>query len=279
MKRNLIIASVLFAILLINAIIYFAASFPNRDEIRGCLTTHFYSVYLCPTSKNYVRLGQISSVFKKTVILSEDSLFWQHKGFDWQSLEQNFRDGLESGKFRRGGSTISQQLAKNMFLNNERTFIRKAKEALITLRLEKYLSKNEILERYLNVIEYGPQIYGIKSASQFYFSKHPRELDLAESAFLTMLLPNPKKYSQSFRNRKLTPFAERRCRQIIENMYQYKMASYEDYLAAIQKLPYLVSPHAEPLLQNSDAQLTPSPTEIPPYEQEEEEGSDDDFFL
>lgn len=277
MKRNILIAAVVFAIILINAIVYSVLQFPNKEKIRGCLTTQFYSVYLCPGSKDYVRLNQISSVFRKTVVLSEDSLFWQHQGFDWLSLEQNFKEGLEDRKFRRGGSTISQQLAKNMFLTNERTFVRKAKEALITLRIEKHLSKNEILERYLNVIEYGPKIYGIKSAAQHYFSKHPSELDLAESAFLVMMLPNPKKYSQSFRNKKLTNFAERRCKQIIENMYQYKMASYENYELALARLPFLVAPEVtiEDIANPEGAADAPPPETT----EESEEETDDEFFL
>ncbi len=158
--------------------------------------------------KNYVPLRQISQYLQKTIILTEDSNFWNHKGFDWESIEKNARDGLASGVFKRGGSTISQQLAKNLFLSKDRTFIRKGLEAVITDRIEHTLTKKEILERYLNVVEFGKNIYGVKAAAKYYFQKSPAELSVVESAFLAMVLPNPIKYSQSYYRKELTPFAK-----------------------------------------------------------------------
>ncbi|MFN8845792.1 MAG: monofunctional biosynthetic peptidoglycan transglycosylase [Bdellovibrionales bacterium] len=215
---------------------------PSEKEIRGCIVTQMFQVNLCPKNTSYVRLKDISTHLQKSVVLTEDSLFWQHQGFDWDSIKKNYEENKKAGRYRRGGSTISQQLAKNMFLTSEKTLIRKMLEALITIRIERYLTKKEILERYLNVIEFGKNIYGIKQASQHYFKKHPSQLSIVESAFLVMLLPNPKKYSASFYRKELTPFAAKRIRQIINNLYQFQRISEEQYSMALVDLETFFTP-------------------------------------
>ncbi len=220
---------------------------PSAETIRGCLTTKMYKVYLCPGSKNYAPLKQISPILQKTIVLTEDSSFFQHKGFDWGAIEKNAREGWATGSFKKGGSSISQQLAKNMFLTPERSFWRKAKEAIITDRIEGALSKNEILERYLNVIEFGRNVYGIKAAAQFYFQKTPAELDVVESSFLAMLLPNPIKYSQSYYKKELSPFAQKRMNKIIDDLYQYNRIDDEQYLDAQNKLDLVFKPTPPPM--------------------------------
>ncbi|MNJ93499.1 Penicillin-binding protein 1F [compost metagenome] len=242
---------------------------PSAEEIKGCLITKMYEVNLCPGSKSYVSLKQISPYLQKTVVLTEDSSFFQHRGFDWQSIEKNAREGWETGIFKKGGSTISQQLAKNMFLSKDRTFIRKGREALITYRIEKTLSKKEILERYLNVIEFGKDLYGVKAAANFYFQKSPADLSILESAFLAMLLPNPKKYSTSFHKKELTEFAHKRIGQIIDNMYQYKRINDEEYLVATQELQNFLSPAPSYTTEEESAPLD----EATPIEENE-----DSFF-
>ncbi len=211
---------------------------PSENEIKSCLTTKMYKVYLCPDSGNYVPLKKINPIIYKTIILTEDSDFYNHKGFDWGSIEANFKQGWKTGSFKRGGSTISQQLAKNLFLTKEKTFIRKGIEALITNKLESTLSKNEILEKYLNVIEFGEGVFGIKKAAQYYFKKSPAEVNTAEAAFLAMILPNPKKYSASFYKKELTPFAYKRMTKIVNDLYQYHRINEEDYTQAQRELTY-----------------------------------------
>lgn len=218
---------------------------PTGEEIRGCMVTRMYSVELCPTSKNYVPLKKVSPYLQKVVVLTEDSNFFNHKGFDWAAIEKNARAGWESGVFKRGGSTITQQLAKNMFLNKDRTFIRKGLEAIITDRIEHTLSKKEILERYLNVVEFGKNIYGVKAAAQYYFKKSPAELNVVESAFFAMVLPNPVKYSQSYYRKELTGFAKKRLKEIIDNMYRYQRINDEEYAEAVYQLSYFFQ--SEPL--------------------------------
>lgn len=208
---------------------------PTEKEIKGCMTTKMYHVELCPGSKNYVPLTQISQYLQKAIVLTEDSTFFTHNGFDWGSIEKNAREGWESGSFKKGGSTITQQLAKNMFLTGDRTFIRKGVEAIITDRIENTLTKKEILERYLNVVEFGKNIFGVKDAAKYYFKKTPAELSVVESAFLALVLPNPVKYSMSYYKKELTPFAKKRLTQIIENMFRYHRITPEEYEQAIQQ--------------------------------------------
>lgn len=209
---------------------------PSGKTIKGCLKTTMFEVELCPGSKNYVKLDQISKFLPNSIILTEDSTFYQHNGFDQDGIERCYEKFKEKNRIVCGGSTITQQLAKNMFLSKNKTFIRKGVEALITIQIERSLTKKEILERYLNIVQFGKNIFGVKQAAQFYFKKSPSALTLLESAFLAMVLPNPEKYSQSYYRKDLTKFARRRLSQIIENSYKYKRISSEDYLLATDSL-------------------------------------------
>lgn len=183
---------------------------PDVKAMKGCLTTEMFKVRLCPGDQNYSPLKQISPHMISSVILSEDAAFYQHKGFDFDEIQKSFERNLTEGEFVRGGSTISQQLVKNVFLGPEKSLTRKLREAILTYDLERNFKKNEILERYLNVVEFGKNLYGVKAAARFYFGKSPSELNVLESAFLTSLLPNPKKYSVSHRKGALTPYMRRR---------------------------------------------------------------------
>src|SRR5690606_25653822 len=157
----------------------------------------------------WVNLGDISTYGKWAIILSEDWAFYQHQGVDLDQLKIAITESLTLGKVR-GASTISQQMVKNIYLDHSFSFFRKFKELIITYKVEKTLSKQRILEVYLNSIEFGPGIWGIRNASFHYFKKHPSRLDPREASFLAMMLPSPKRYYESFRKKKLTPFAEKR---------------------------------------------------------------------
>jgi monofunctional biosynthetic peptidoglycan transglycosylase len=209
---------------------------PSAKKIKGCMTTHMFEVELCPGSKTYVPLDHISKFLQNSVVLTEDSTFFQHNGFDQEGIERCYEKFKEKNRIVCGGSTITQQLAKNMFLSKNKTFLRKGVEALITIQIEKSLTKKEILERYLNVVQFGKNIYGVKAAAQIYFKKSPAQLNLLESAFLAMVLPNPEKYSQSYYRKDLTRFARRRLGQIVENSYRFKRISSDEYLTAMDGL-------------------------------------------
>ncbi|HSP88145.1 MAG TPA: biosynthetic peptidoglycan transglycosylase, partial [Ignavibacteriaceae bacterium] len=114
-----------------------------------------------------------------------------HKGVDWKELETSLRTNRRRGRSARGGSTITMQLAKNLFLTTEKSFLRKGKEFIITMRIEKELSKKVILENYINAVEWGDGIFGIKEASEEYFKKEPDKLSKGECSRLAAVIPSP----------------------------------------------------------------------------------------
>lgn len=153
-------------------------------------------------NKNYkikykwVPYSRISPYIKKAVIIAEDDKFWAHDGFDFDAIKDAIEVNYKAKKFKSGASTITQQLAKNIYLSPSKNPLRKIKEALITWRMEKVLSKRRILELYLNLAEWGDKgIFGIEAASRHYFGKSALELNLEESSRLAAILPNPRKYN------------------------------------------------------------------------------------
>jgi monofunctional biosynthetic peptidoglycan transglycosylase len=148
-----------------------------------------------PTNPYWTPLGAASKMLVLCVVKSEDDLFFRHSGFDWKELQSSFEENLEDGEYSRGGSTITMQLAKNLFLWRRKSVVRKALEMYLAWRLERSLTKRRILELYLNVVEWGPGVYGIGEASQHYFGKRPADLGLGESALLAGILPSPIKWS------------------------------------------------------------------------------------
>lgn len=229
---------------------------PSAKEIKGCMKTSMYAVDLCPGSKNYVPLSQISKNIQNAVLITEDSGFYSHNGFDTDGIQRCLEKFKEKRKIVCGGSTLTQQLAKNMFLNKDKSFIRKGLEALITIQMERNLTKKEIFERYLNVVQFGKNVFGVKQASQFYFQKLPSTLTVPEGAFLAMVLPNPDKYSQSFYRKDLTKFARHRLDQIIDRMQQYSRISSDDYVSAKDGLDSFLKPDLPPLPEGTLEELT-----------------------
>lgn len=217
---------------------------PGKKELQSCLVTSMYQVNLCSKNANYLRLSQVPKNFIDALILSEDGQFWSHNGFDFYELKESITKNLSQGRFIRGGSTISQQLAKNMFLNGDKNLWRKAKEALITMQIEKHLNKREILEKYINIVQFGNEIFGLKKAAQYYFNKEAASLLPEESAFLVMLLPNPKVHSQSFRNKKLTNYANRRIQTILFRLKAVGRINPEEYEIIKQRARWLFSSEA-----------------------------------
>ena len=140
----------------------------------------------------WVSYEAISEHLKKAIIISEDAAFFTHKGVDIAELKESIKEDWEEGKFKRGGSTITMQLAKNLYLDPSKNPLRKLKEIVIAWQLEQALSKKRIFEIYLNVIEWGTGIYGAEAAARHYFSKPAADLDFEEAATLAALLPSPR---------------------------------------------------------------------------------------
>jgi monofunctional biosynthetic peptidoglycan transglycosylase len=146
-------------------------------------------------SQIWTPLSQISPYLIKAVLIAEDDKFYSHEGFDFEALQKAVEKDIKEKKFKFGGSTISQQLAKNLFLTPSKNPVRKIKEAIITWRLEKTLSKKRILEIYLNVAEWGEGIFGIEAASRHYYAKPASALGPEEAARLASVLPNPRRFN------------------------------------------------------------------------------------
>jgi len=162
----------------------------------------------------WVPYDQISESLRRAIVVAEDSKFTEHEGFDWEAIEKAKEKNRKKGKVVAGGSTISQQLAKNLFLSASRTPWRKGEEALITVMIEQVMDKRRILEIYLNVIEWGDGVFGAEAAARHYYGKSAAKLGSAEAAWLAAIVPNPRLYD---RNRS-TPFIQRKAATIVARM-------------------------------------------------------------
>jgi monofunctional glycosyltransferase len=162
----------------------------------------------------WVPYERIAPDLKRAVIAAEDQKFLDHHGFDVQAIEAAYERNARRGRVRRGGSTISQQLAKNLFLSPSRSYLRKAHEAMITVVLEHVLGKRRILEIYLNVVEWGSGIYGAEAAAQHYFGKPAADLAPGEAARLAAMLPSPRSYT----NDPDTPYLDERTESVLGAM-------------------------------------------------------------
>ena len=162
----------------------------------------------------WVPYGRISGHLKRAVVAAEDAKFADHEGFDWEAMQKAWEKNQKRGKVVAGGSTISQQLAKNLFLSGTRTPWRKAQEAMITVMMENVMDKRRILEIYLNVIEWGDGVFGAEAAARHYFGVSAAALTPGQAARLAAMVPNPRFYD---RNR-ATPWLEKKTQIILARM-------------------------------------------------------------
>jgi monofunctional glycosyltransferase len=231
-----IAAGISVVVLIASSVALTIIMLPKVTTIEGCLTTTMYQVDLCPTGGHYVRYTEISPSVIEAVVASEDTSFFSHNGFDWYEMEQSFRQNLSTMHIHRGGSTLTQQLAKNIWLSKEKSYFRKIKEAYLTYQLEKHFDKKFILEKYLNVVQFGPNLYGIKDAAQHYFHKSPSQLHLLEATYLAFLLPNPDVYSKNFGKGQLTPFGKKIISVILNRLATFKKITPGEYEFAKQQI-------------------------------------------
>ena len=145
--------------------------------------------------RRWIAYERISPLLRRAVLVAEDDAFFSHGGLDWTEIGAAARRNLEAGRIVRGGSTITQQLARNLFLGEQRTLSRKLEEAFIAVRLERALTKRRIFELYLNLIEWGDGIYGAEAASQRYFGRSAEDLGPREAILLAAVIINPRRYS------------------------------------------------------------------------------------
>lgn len=180
---------------------------------------------------DYTPLNQISPYLRKCVLTTEDPSFFSHRGFITEAFKQSIIKNIKTKKFSRGGSTISMQLIKNVFLTREKTISRKMEEILLVYLLEnnRIASKERMLEVYFNIIEWGPNVYGIGEASRFYFQKNPSDLTLNECLFLATIIPSPKKFMYQFDNQgNLKGYANKNQRYLSNLMLKRGILTSED---------------------------------------------------
>lgn len=181
---------------------------------------------------HWVSYGEISKYLIGAVIVSEDWNFFSHSGYDPDEIRSAIRVSLAEKRMVRGASTISQQVVKNVFLSNERSLIRKIRELSLAIEMSEKVPKKKVLEVYFNIAEMGPGIFGIQQAARTYFGKSPISLTPREAAFIAMLLPSPKKYSQSFRKKELSSYAKKTVQKILRKMYQARYISRSSFISA-----------------------------------------------
>ncbi len=192
------------------------------SKLKEVASQGVYKSFEDPTHfRNYrwTELNQIHRDFIYTIIMSEDSSFFEHGGIDYEAILNSAAEDFKKRKYEYGASTISQQVVKNLFLTNEKTIVRKIKELILTSQLEKQFNKNQILEIYLNIAEFGPELFGVASASSAYFKKTPSDINAAEGAFIALMLPSPRKsYYSIYQNKNLPKAKYRKIHRILADM-------------------------------------------------------------
>jgi hypothetical protein len=186
-----------------------------------------------PASPDFIALREVPPLFVRTLLLSEDAGFYGHRGIDLRELPTALLTDWSRGGAARGASTITQQLAKNLFLSRDKQIGRKLQELAITFLLESALGKDRILEIYLNIIEWGPDLRGLRPAARRYFGREPRELTPAEMAFLVAIIPGPIKYQSSFAHGTPGPGLRSLIDELLAKLRSVHAIGEEEYLQAI----------------------------------------------
>lgn len=178
----------------------------------------------------WVSIDHMNRELIYAIVMSEDSTFFEHEGVNFDAMIGAALNNLRKKKYESGASTISQQVTKNIFLTQDKSLVRKLKEVIVTRRVETRFTKNEILELYLNLAEFGPDVYGIQAAASHYFKKKPSEINAAEGAFLALMLPSPRKFHYSvFENQNITLSKKKKLRRILGDMLSQELISPKQY--------------------------------------------------
>jgi len=225
----------------------------NVPDWRG----DYFSFTVGPENPDWVPIERIPRELRNAVLAGEDFSFYYHKGVDWFELRESLLKDLRERRFARGASTITQQLAKNLFLSRDKSVKRKIRELILARRMEKELTKDRILELYLNVVELGDGVCGVGAGARYHFRKEPSELSLRESAFLAAMLPGPKVYDPDRRMDRVM----NRSDHILGVMLKGRMITEDQYLAALVEIPFATEP-------SDPGKLQPSPESTPEIREE-----------
>lgn len=213
---------------------------------------------LGPRNRRWTPIGAIAPSMRKAVVAAEDAKFYSHEGVDYDAMKAALKTDIEKRRFARGGSTITQQLAKNVFLSREKTINRKVKEVVLAWRIDDVLSKSRILELYLNVVELGPMIFGVGHASQYYFGKPASALTIRESAFLAAMLPGPRIYDPYRKMGRVM----RRSDRILRHMFDGGVITEDEFRAALAETPNVAG--LERKVEKTIASPPPPEEKVPP---------------
>lgn len=209
----------------------YRVSFPDWEGRQ-----HLFTVG--PRNPDWVPLKDIPKNLQNAVLSGEDFSFYSHNGIDWFEVRQSLLKDLSERRFARGASTITQQLAKNLFLSRNKSVKRKVRELLLSRRMEKALTKDRILELYLNVVELGDMVYGVGAGARHHFDKSPSELSLRESTILAAILPGPKVYDPDRNMDRIMSRSDH----LLGVMLKGRMITEDQYLAALVKIPFSEEP-------------------------------------
>jgi hypothetical protein len=205
-------------------------SFEHEAQISGGRSRR---IVVGPRNPAFVAVSTLPQYVVRAITTSEDAAFWGHEGFDFHELADAITSGAQRGELGRGASTISQQVAKNLWLGRERTLARKAREALLTIALEASLPKQRILEIYLNIAEWGPGIVGLGEAAKHYFGKDARDLSPREAAFLATIIPNPVRFHVYCARGELSPAWDARVAELLYRLWSNGVLSNDQLDAAL----------------------------------------------
>jgi hypothetical protein len=238
-----------------------------------------FEMHTGPGTPNWVPIAQISPFMIHAVLAQEDAGFFKHRGFATAEIAKALAKNLKAGRYVQGASTITMQLVKNLLLHREKTLARKVQEVILTWWIEQALDKKEILELYLNVIEFGPNVYGIRQASLYYFGRTAADLSPAESVFLSVILPNPKAYAGQVEQHGLSEGWRKRIQKRLEHLYkrgridqlalQYgvsELAQFGFHRGGIAPPPRVISGQASPLPFDQNASPLHNPADEPATE-------------
>lgn len=215
------------------------------------------------SNPNFVKIDDVSPYLTHSILYSEDGQFFHHKGFLEFALRESIIKNIKTKKFARGGSTISMQLVKNLWLSREKTLARKLEESLIVWLIEnnRLLSKERMFEIYLNIIEWGPHVYGAKQASKYFFNKTPKELTIAESIYMASIIPKPKKFMWYFdENQNLKPFLEGYYNLISSKLLRHEIITEQDTASLVPNVR--ITGPAKALLKGNPTDSTEIDSEI-----------------
>lgn len=191
---------------------------PFVEVVRWIPSAGRQVVQVGPASPNWVKSENISKHTLYAILVAEDARFYEHGALDWRETFLSFRKNWEEGKIVRGGSTITQQVVRIVFLSQEKRYLRKVREALGAIALEFLLSKDEILAWYLNLVEFGKGAYGIQEAAERHFHTSPDLLTVSESVHLALVLPSPHLWSKGLQKKDLTEFGQKRFQMILDRL-------------------------------------------------------------